>query len=57
MSELLYGRNSVREALRGRRRVLELAGEERAVAALEPGLAREAGHVRTASRAELDELT
>ena len=57
MSELLYGRNSVREALRGRRRVLELAGEERAVAALDPGLARDARHVRTASRAELDELT
>jgi 23S rRNA (guanosine2251-2'-O)-methyltransferase len=31
---LLYGRNAVREALRGRRRVLELWGEERALAQL-----------------------
>ena len=53
--ELLHGRNSVREALRGRRRVLELAGEERALASL-GGLASNVARVRTASRAELDEL-
>ena len=32
--ELVYGRNAVREALRGRRQVLELLASERAVAAL-----------------------
>ena len=33
--ELVYGRNAVREALRGRRQVLELWASERAAAALE----------------------
>jgi len=56
-SELLYGRNSVREALRGRRRVLRLVGDERALKGLGDGLAAGADQSRTASRAELDELT
>jgi 23S rRNA (guanosine2251-2'-O)-methyltransferase len=54
--ELLYGRNSVREALRGPRRVLELVGEERALVGLEGGLAGEADRVRAAARPQLDEL-
>ena len=33
--ELIYGRNAVREALRGRREVLELWVSERAAASLE----------------------
>ena len=38
MSDLVYGRHAVREALRGRREVLEIWATERAAAA-EPWLA------------------
>ena len=40
-ADLVYGRRAVREALRGRREVLELLATERAVAA-EPWLAEAA---------------
>jgi 23S rRNA (guanosine2251-2'-O)-methyltransferase len=52
---LLWGRNSVREALRGRRRVIEVLGEERALEALGDDIGQ-AARVRHASRAELDGL-
>jgi 23S rRNA (guanosine2251-2'-O)-methyltransferase len=49
---LLYGRNSVREALRGRRRVLRVWGLERELAGLEDAGAS----LQIASREELDRL-
>jgi 23S rRNA (guanosine2251-2'-O)-methyltransferase len=49
---LLYGRNAVREALRGRRRVLRVWGLERELAPLEDAGAR----LHVASREELDRL-
>jgi 23S rRNA (guanosine2251-2'-O)-methyltransferase len=51
--ELVYGRNAVREALRGRREVLELWASERAIAAL-PWLG-EGPRVQTHKERELTE--
>jgi 23S rRNA (guanosine2251-2'-O)-methyltransferase len=52
--DLVYGRNAVREALRGRREVLELWASERAVAAL-PWLS-EGPRVQTRKERELTEV-
>jgi 23S rRNA (guanosine2251-2'-O)-methyltransferase len=52
-TDLVYGRRAVREALRGRREVLEVAATERAVAA-EPWLAEQGPRIR--AERELSEL-